>query len=254
MVRKRLICTTMVLLVVASACTRSTADVSARSSSASPASRPSTTVAPPETAAPPTTTTAAPTSTVPTSTTFVPPGVDPESGCLRRARFGDPAESEYLLPFNVGEAYTISQSYCYASGGHKGQLAYDFVMPVGVDVLAARGGTVMSIKEDSPDNGRGEGKHNYVFIEHDDGTVAFYAHLMQDGVDVGLGDEVVAGQRIAASGNSGLTGRPHLHFGVYLWWPPEERFDVPVNFRNADGPLDPNGGLRPREYLALPHE
>jgi hypothetical protein len=40
---------------------------------------------------------------------------------------------------------------------------------------------------------------------------------------------------------------------VYRWWPPEEGFDVPVNFRNADGPLDPNGGLMWFErYEALP--
>ncbi len=110
-------------------------------------------------------------------------------------------------------------------------------------MLAAHGGVVMDIREDSPDDGQGEGRHNRVFIQHDDGTVAFYAHLQQHGVEVEPGDAVAIGQFIAWNGNSGLTGGPHLHFGVYQSWPPTEGFDVPVNFRNADGPLDERGGL-----------
>ena len=58
-------------------------------------------------------------------------------------------------------------------------------------------------------------------IEHPDGTVAFYAHLMQESVVVGVGQQVARGELIALSGNSGATGGlPHLHFGVYQGWPP----------------------------------
>ncbi|MDJ0952428.1 MAG: M23 family metallopeptidase [Acidimicrobiia bacterium] len=190
-----------------------------------------------------------------TSTTDLPTpnGVDPDSPCLQRAVFGDPAESEYLLPFAVGEEYWISQSYCYSEGGHSNQLAYDFDMPVGASVLAAREGVVKEVKEDSPDTGRGRGLHNYVFIEHRDGTVAFYAHLKQDGVEVEPGDWVQAGEFIAFAGNSGLTGGPHLHFGVYQDWRPREGKDVPVNFRNASGQHDARSGLAIwRLFEALP--
>jgi murein DD-endopeptidase MepM/ murein hydrolase activator NlpD len=173
----------------------------------------------------------------------VPDEVDPGSPCLERAEFGDSAVSPYLLPYRPGEFYLLAQSYCRSDGGHRNQLAYDFAMPVGRDVLAARAGEVVAVKEDSPDDGRGRGRHNFVFVQHEDGTVAFYAHLQQEGVLVGVGDTVAAGDVIALSGNSGLTGRPHLHFGVYRWWPPQEGFDVPVNFRNAAGRLDPHGGL-----------
>ena len=83
-----------------------------------------------------------------------PNGVDPDSPCLQRAIFGDPVESEYLLPFPIGEEYWISQSYCFSEGGHSNQLAYDFDMPVGASVLAAREGVVKEVKEDSPDTGR----------------------------------------------------------------------------------------------------
>jgi murein DD-endopeptidase MepM/ murein hydrolase activator NlpD len=172
-----------------------------------------------------------------------PPGVHPDSGCLRRANFGDPRYSEYVLPFAIGMTYQVSQSYCYSNGGHRNQLAYDFVLPIGADVVAARAGEVVGVREDSPDDGRGQGENNYVFIRHEDGTVALYAHLAQDRVDVEVGDLVEEGERIGASGNSGLTGGPHLHFGVYRTWPNREGDDVAVNFSNADGPLDARGGL-----------
>ena len=184
------------------------------------------------------------------STVYVPRGVLADAACLERAWFGDPLDSSYVLPFAVGRRAWVSQSYCLSDGGHNNQLAYDFDLRIGDDVLASRSGVVKSIRQDSPDDGQGYGEHNFVFIEHDDGTVAFYAHLMQDSVAVAIGDAVAAGDLIALSGNSGLTGHPHLHFGVYQDWPPVEGRDVPVSFRNAAGRLDPRGGL----YAGLIYE
>lgn len=174
--------------------------------------------------------------------------------CIDRAVFGDPAESEYILPYPAGSAYVISQTYCQPLTGHRNQLAYDFAKPIGSDVVAARGGVVRLTRDDVPDDGSGTDPtlHNNIYLEHEDGTVAFYAHLRQGSVVVAVGDTVLAGQRIAASGNSGNTGGiPHLHFGVYEDWMPVEGEDVPVNFRNAVGPLDSRGGLKRGEsYLA----
>ena len=85
--------------------------------------------------------------------------------------------------------------------------------------------------------------HNHVFVEHDDGTVGFYAHLQQRGILVEVGQQVESGQLIGYSGQSGAGWLPHLHFGVYTEWPPTEGDDVAVNFRNAAGPLDRRGGL-----------
>jgi hypothetical protein len=162
---------------------------------------------------------------------------------MRRAVFEDPAKSDYLLPFPTGARHVVRQSYCFEQGGHSTQLAYDFVMPVGSDVVAARAGEVVALFEDAPDGEIGD--DNYVFIRHDDGTVALYAHLTHDGVDVEVGQSVAAGERIGASGSSGLglENTPHLHFGVYRSWPNADGDDVAVNFRNADGPLDLLGGL-----------
>ena len=248
--RRRWISIGAVLVLILAACHEET-----------PAATPPSTTSPTTTAAttaPETTTTSTTTTTITTlpevDLDYVPPEVDADNPCLDRAVFGDPADSEYVLPFAIGEEYLITQSYCFQQGGHREQLAYDFNMPVGDDVLAARAGVVVEVKQDSPDDGRGHGRHNYVYIRHEDGTIAFYAHLRQDHVYVEWGQSVEAGEPIADSGNSGMTGgRPHLHFGVYEYWPPTEGRGVPVNFRNAEGPLDPRRGLMfNRVYEALP--
>jgi murein DD-endopeptidase MepM/ murein hydrolase activator NlpD len=177
--------------------------------------------------------------------------------CLDRAVFEPAASSPFTLPFRIGEGYEVSQSYCFPDGGHRNQLAYDFAMPIGVVIVAARAGVVREIRQDLPDDGEApnSGIHNHVLIEHADGTVAFYAHLRQNSVVVAVDQGVRRGELLALSGNSGRTGNfPHLHFGVYQAWPPVEGHDVPVNFRNTDGPLDARGGLiRGETYTALPY-
>jgi len=176
--------------------------------------------------------------------------------CMERAVFGEPSESVYILPYPPGDSYRLMQGYCYPKGGHRNKLAYDFETPVGSQVIASRGGLVMKVRGDLPDDGRqpDPGQHNHVMIKHDDGTVAFYAHLKQNSILVNVGDRISQGQPIAQSGNSGNTkGFPHLHFGVYQSWPAVETFDVPVNFRNAEGTHDQRKGLRPGGYFkALP--
>jgi len=163
--------------------------------------------------------------------------------CVARAVFGDPAASDYVLPYPVGDEHFLRQSYCFSGGGHRNQLAYDFGMPIGLPVTAARSGTVRRVEDSFEDEGSDAARINVIHIEHADGTVAFYAHLKQHGTLVEIGDFVSVGRQIAWSGNSGLTLQPHLHFGVFQSWPPREGFDLAVNFRNAEGPLDSRGGL-----------
>ena len=136
----------------------------------------------------------------------------------------------------------LNNSYCVPTGGHREQQAYDFLIPIGEPVLAARAGIVMQVTEDSPDDGQGT-DHNHVMVEHSDGTVGFYAHLQQNGVVVEVGEPVEQGQTIATAGHSGTTDVVHLHFGVYDSWPPVEGQDQAVNFRNTPGPLDCRRGL-----------
>lgn len=181
--------------------------------------------------------------------------------CLDEAIFGDPLLSPYCLPYSQGESYEIYQTYCSPPpGSHEKRYAYDFLMPEGTEILAARAGVVVELREHWPGDNRIGGHENMVSLQHDDETIAVYIHLQQDGVDVELGDTVTKGGHLGWSGKSGDTnGVAHLHFQVCL--KPgmcsykTGEYTLPVNFSNADGPLDEAGGLMYREsYFALPCE
>jgi murein DD-endopeptidase MepM/ murein hydrolase activator NlpD len=107
--------------------------------------------------------------------------------------------------------YTLSASF--NQGGshwahkHSGQ---DFAVPIGTNVVAAHGGTVVK----AGPNGAGDGPAygNAIVIKHGNGLYTQYAHLSR--VDVKVGQVVTTGQHIARSGNTGNSTGPHLHFEV----------------------------------------
>ena len=166
--------------------------------------------------------------------------------------FPDWQSSPYVLPYPVGSTHYVNQASC-TNGGHQGpyKYSYDFVMPVGTTVTAARAGVVADLRVKFRDGQHGEGEANWVKIRHADGTIAAYSHLTERGALVKVGDRVVAGQPIGLSGNTGNTGGlPHLHFHLCPCPEPVDCGTLPVTFRNA-GP-NPDGLDAKRHYLALP--
>ncbi|MGA9270782.1 MAG: M23 family metallopeptidase [Lutimonas sp.] len=137
--------------------------------------------------------------------------------------FGDKTQMEYnkdypyLLPFAINEEYEVTQG---SDGGysHNNRNAYDFKMPLGTPIHAARGGVVISLKEKSK-TGCKEPKcasqANVILIYHEDGSFAMYGHLYHNGALVSIGDKVKDGQLIGFSGNTGWSTGPHLHFETY---------------------------------------
>jgi hypothetical protein len=117
----------------------------------------------------------------------------------------------YKLPWTGGERYPVTQDY---------NKHFDFRLPVGTQVRAARGGTVY-VKRASEDGGCCDPccsiYDNYVRITHDDGSYGFYQHLKYGGIMVNTGDTVSEGDCLGLSGATGyvcgLTGA-HLHFNV----------------------------------------
>ncbi|MFF1380745.1 M23 family metallopeptidase [Streptomyces sp. NPDC058308] len=107
--------------------------------------------------------------------------------------------------------YTLSASFGLGgsmwSHKHSGQ---DFAVPIGTAVSSVHGGTVVK----AGPNGAGDGPAygNAVVIKHSNGTFSQYAHLSK--IDVRVGQTVGTGQRIAASGNTGNSSGPHLHFEI----------------------------------------
>jgi murein DD-endopeptidase MepM/ murein hydrolase activator NlpD len=162
--------------------------------------------------------------------------------------------SAYVLPYSVGSTYSVSQANC-SRGGHHGsyKYAYDFVMPIGTTVTAARAGVVAEIRMKFRDGQPGEAESNWVKIRHADGTIAAYSHLTEHGALVKIGDQVIAGQPIGLSGNTGNTGGlPHLHFHLCPCSEPVQCGTLPVTFRNTDA--NPEGLQPGRSYRALPFE
>lgn len=92
--------------------------------------------------------------------------------------------------------------------GIHGYNAVDWGAGIGTPVRAAAGGTVLVAKSSGWNGGYG----NYIVVRHANGVQTLYAHLSR--LDVGVGDSVAAGESIGASGNSGRSTGPHLHFEV----------------------------------------
>ncbi|KAF2778480.1 peptidase [Streptomyces sp. KO7888] len=107
--------------------------------------------------------------------------------------------------------YALSASFAQNGGmwahKHSGQ---DFAVPVGTNVVATHGGTVVK----AGGNGAGDGPAygNAIVIKHGNGTYSQYAHLSK--VNVKIGQVVKTGQSIAKSGNTGNSSGPHLHFEI----------------------------------------
>ena len=125
-------------------------------------------------------------------------------------------------------------------------------MSIGTPVHAARAGVVARIEETNDkgcwDDGCGAFA-NYIVILHNDGTTGEYYHLAQNGALVEVGDNVVAGEKIALSGNTGHTTMPHLHFAVYRAAEWGNTQSIPVRFLSSAGIVDkPRRGGR---YLAV---
>ena len=91
-----------------------------------------------------------------------------------------------------------------ASTYHKG---IDWATPVGTAVAASSGGTVVRA-------GWGSGYGYVVMIQHPDGKQTRYGHLSK--ILVKNGQTVKQGQKIALSGNTGVSTGPHIHFEILV--------------------------------------
>lgn len=122
--------------------------------------------------------------------------------------------SLYRLPWPAGGARWCVQSN-RGIVSHRGEeeFAYDFYMPVGSAVCAARDGIVTRVEQEHEGQGFSV-PNNLIAIEHADTTRAWYLHMEKGGSLVRVGERVRRGQKIARSGNVGRSTGPHLHFQV----------------------------------------
>lgn len=178
------------------------------------------------------------------------------------AVFPDSPTAHYVLPYAVGQRYTIGRTFDHYTPRNDGVGLYaiDIDMPIGTPVYAIRSGLVVAIEEDFSDDDHADFHENWVMVRHVDGTVARYIHLTTNGALVDVGTSVTQGQQVGLSGNSGASNGPHLHFDVQSCGPnlPPGYNDapcgmtVPLSFRNTDAQ---SCGLQTgKSYLAEPFE
>lgn len=114
----------------------------------------------------------------------------------------------YIKPINGGR---LTSRFGKRNAPTKGASTYhkgvDWAISSGSSVYASSGGTVTKA-------GWGSGYGYVVYINHGNGTETRYAHLSK--VLVSKGQKVKQGERIAKSGNTGVSTGPHLHFEIRI--------------------------------------
>jgi len=157
-----------------------------------------------------------------------------------------PRDFDYLLPLQQRN-FRIDQGFGggFSHNDPQNRYAVDFAANIGTPVLAARDGVVMQVENDFAKAGlnreRYGGRANFIRILHDDGTMALYAHLREEGALVRVGQRVRAGQQIGLSGNTGFTTGPHLHFVIQVNRGMKLE-SLPFRMRGPAGPLRIAGG------------
>ena len=105
------------------------------------------------------------------------------------------------LPIKDGKITTRYKKLgkMWSKGYHTG---VDFAVPQGTEVIAVADGKI--------ENANWGKSYGTQAVQKVEGGWVIYAHLSK--LDVKPGDVVKAGQRIGASGNTGNSSGPHLHF------------------------------------------
>ena len=121
---------------------------------------------------------------------------------------GTKTPPSYIKPISGGK---LSSGFGRRNAPTKGASSYhkgvDWATPTGTPVYASCGGTVSRA-------GWGSGYGYVVYIDHEDGSQTRYGHLSK--VLVSVGQTVKQGERIALSGNTGVSTGPHLHFEILI--------------------------------------
>ncbi|MCM1261469.1 MAG: M23 family metallopeptidase [Butyrivibrio sp.] len=126
----------------------------------------------------------------------------------KRVERGTKIPPTYIKPISGGRQ---SSGFGYRKAPTKGASSYhqgvDWATPVGTAVMASSSGTVARA-------GWIGSYGNAIYINHPDGTQTRYGHLSK--ILVSPGQTVSQGQKIALSGNTGVSTGPHVHFEIVI--------------------------------------
>lgn len=130
------------------------------------------------------------------------------------------AYPDQLLDYNCGQrSYDLSSGY-----NHQGTDIFSWPFSWhkmdddDVEVVAGAAGVIIGRYDGNYDRncGFGGGNWNAVYVQHADGSVAWYGHLKNGSLTgKSVGAAVVAGEYIGVVGSSGNSTGPHLHLEMY---------------------------------------
>lgn len=144
----------------------------------------------------------------------------------------DEAFPDWLSDYNCGtRTYDTDAGY-----NHKGIDVFSWPYPWmkmdndEVQIIAAEPGVIIGKSDGNFDRNcsSASGNWNAVYVEHADGSVAWYGHLKKNSLTPKLvGESVQSGEYLGIMGSSGRSTGPHLHLEVY---------------DSAGGLIDPSSG------------
>ncbi|WP_452227192.1 peptidoglycan DD-metalloendopeptidase family protein [Lacinutrix cladophorae] len=125
-----------------------------------------------------------------------------------------------LLDFNCG-----TQTYD-TSGGYNHQGVDVYLWPFtwkqmddnATEIIAAADGQIIGKSDGYYDRSCGfnNNQWNAVYVQHNDGSIAWYGHMKNGSVTTkNIGETVSVGEVLGVVGSSGNSTGPHLHFEVY---------------------------------------
>jgi len=127
-----------------------------------------------------------------------------------------------IRDYNGGQrSYDLDSGY-----NHQGidftlwPFVWDMMAKREVAVIAAAPGTIVFKSDGEPDMNCGPlssgVRWNAVYVEHDDGSVAWYGHLASNTLtEKAIGERVARGEFLGFVGSSGNSTAPHLHLEIY---------------------------------------
>lgn len=128
--------------------------------------------------------------------------------------YSSPTDYGYIFPVAGCAKSNINKLVYPSYTGHTGVDVN--INVIGKNVVAVKSGTVVISKALKRSNGTYKSYGEYIVINHHDGTMTLYAHMLEGSRKVFEGNKVSQGQVIGTVGNTGNSTGSHLHFEVRI--------------------------------------